>query len=254
MLHLEDRDGVRTLRLDHGKAHALDRELTGALRRAIAAARDDESVRAIVFTGTGGIFCAGVDLRRVLAGGADYVERFVPELVGAFHDLFAFPRPAVAAVNGHAIAGGCVLAAACDYRLMAEGNGTIGVPELRVGVPFPLVALEILRFATSPAHLQELVYRGKSYHVSEACRVGLVDEVTAPARLVEEARAVAARLASDPAARFRITKRQLRRPVLDRIARYAGETDAQVVEEWKNPRTLEAIREYMDEVKRRRRP
>ncbi len=252
MLHHEDRDGVRTLRLDHGKAHALDLELTGALRRAIAAARDDGRVRAIVLTGTGGIFCAGVDLRRVLAGGADYVEAFVPELVGAFHDLFAFPRPAVAAVNGHAIAGGCVLAAACDYRLMAQGDGTIGVPELRVGVPFPLVAVEILRFATSTAHLQELIYRGKSYAVPEAYRLGLVDEVAAPLRLVEDARAVAARLASEPAARFRITKRQLRRPVLDRIDRYARETAADVVAEWKSPRTLEAIRTHMDELGRRR--
>lgn len=250
MLHLEDRGGIRTVRLDHGKVHGLDIELSRALRRAVADARADESVRAIVLTGTGGIFCAGVDLWRLLGGGDDYVEAFVPELVAAFHALFAFPRPAVAAVNGHAIAGGCVLAAACDYRLMAEGDGTIGVPELRVGVPFPLVAIEILRFATSTAHLQELVYRGRSYPVADAYRLGLVDEVTAPARLLDEARAVATRLSADPAARFQITKRQLRRPVLERIERYAHETDAEVRAEWKNPRTLAAIREYMERIKR----
>ena len=245
MLHLENRDGIRTLRLEYGKAHALDIELSRGLSQAIADARADEGVRAIVLTGTRGIFCAGVDLRRLLAEGDHYIGAFVPELVRVFHALFAFPRPAVAAVNGHAIAGGCVLAAACDYRLMAEGDGTIGVPELRVGVPFPLIAIEILRFATSTAHLQELLYRGRTYPVADAYRLGLVDEVTSPETLLDEARAVATRLSADPAARFQITKRQLRRPVLERIERYAHETDAEVEAAWKNPRTLAAIRDYM---------
>ena len=75
----------------------------------------------------------------------------------AFGSVFTFRRPVVAAINGHAIAGGCVFACACDHRVMARGSGVIGLTELRVGVPFPTYAFEIVRFATAPEYLQELI-------------------------------------------------------------------------------------------------
>ncbi len=252
MLHREDRGEITILRLDHGKAHALDLELARALGETITDLEQD-AVRALVLTGTGEIFSAGVDLHRMLDGGAPYARAFVPALIDAFARLFAFPRPAIAAVNGHAIAGGCVLAAACDYRLMADGDGTIGVPELRVGVPFPLIAIEILRFATSTAHLQELVYRGTTYAVSDAYERGLVDEIVPRQSLLERALEVADRLASEPAARFQITKRQLRGPTIASIGRHAEETDAAVVAAWEHPATIAAIRAYVDTLRSRRR-
>jgi enoyl-CoA hydratase len=246
MLHATTLRGIMTLRLEHGKVHALDLELLHALDAALGAFEADPDVRAAVLTGTGTVFSAGVDLYRLLDGGPEYTRAYVPQLGGTFHRLFATSKPIVAAVNGHAIAGGCVLAAACDYRLMAEGNGTIGVPELRVGIPFPLAAIEILRFATSTAHLQELVYRGTTYLPAEARARGLVDEVVPAGALSARAEAAAERLASEPSGRFRITKRQLRAPTLAAIAAHADETAADVVTEWERPETLAAIRAYLE--------
>ena len=100
-----------------------------------------------------------------------------------------------------------------------------------MGVPFPLVAIEILRFATSTAHLQELVYGGKTYAAAEAYGRGLVDEVVPSGELLDQACETAARLSSDPIARFRITKRQLRRPAIERMERLAAQTDAEVLAE-----------------------
>jgi enoyl-CoA hydratase len=252
MLDLSDHDGIATIRLDHGKAHALDLELIAALSGALADL-ERRPARAVILTGTGSIFSAGVDLPRLVAGGADYVERFLPAMVECFDRLFRFGRPVVAAVNGHAIAGGCVLAAACDYRLMARGDGTIGVPELRVGVPFPLIAVEILRFATSAAHLQELVYRGATYRADQACQRGLVDEIVDPDALTTRAQAVAEGLAAEPVARFRLTKRQLRAPTLAAIERHAAETDTAVLAEWTRPETIESIARYLRALKSRAR-
>jgi enoyl-CoA hydratase len=252
MLHRVDHDGVTLLRLDHGKVHALDLELARAIVETLDELDQDARLRAVVLTGTGTVFSGGVDLQRLLAGGPEYARAFVPALAGALQRLFAFSRPAIAAINGHAIAGGCVLAAACDHRIMARGRGTIGVPELRVGLPFPLVGIEILRFATSTAHLQELVYQGKTYGVDEARERGLVDEIVAPDALLERAHAVAEQLASEPAGRFRITKRQLRAPTLEAIRRHEQETAAQVTEEWERPEAMEAIRAYLDGLRRGR--
>ena len=252
MIHRERRGDTSLLRLEHGKANALDVELCTTLHDAIDEAAADPSTRALVLSGTGTIFSAGVDLFRLLDGGSAYIDAFVPTMIRTFLRLFTLPQPAVAAINGHAIAGGCVLAAACDYRIMADGTGRIGVPELQVGVPFPLEAIEILRFATSTAHLQELVYRGKTYAPDAAYDLGLIDEVTDADGLLDNAFEVAARLSSEPAARFRITKRQLRHPTLDRIERHAADTAAEVISEWKDPETQGAIRAYIEGIQSRR--
>src|SRR5690349_10375897 len=118
MIERTQHEGVLTLRLAHGKANALDVELLDALLGELEGMADD--VRALILTGTGSIFSAGVDLFRLTRDGADYVGRFLPLLSRLVRTLFTFPRPVVAAVNGHAIAGGCVLVLACDVRLMAE--------------------------------------------------------------------------------------------------------------------------------------
>ena len=249
MLHREYCNDIAVLRLHHGKAHAIDVELARALRDATAELRESDRVRAVVLTGTGSIFCAGVDLFRILDGGPAYVDAYVPQLEDMLYELFQLPRPVIAAINGHAIAGGCVLAAACDYRIMASGPATIGVPELRVGLPFPLVGIEILRFATSETHLQELVYRGKTYTVAEAYERGLVDEVVDPDRLLECALEVAAQLSAEPSARFRITKQQLRAPTLERIKRDSAATQTQVLDAWKDPTSTAAIRSYVERMR-----
>src|SRR5580693_7558755 len=184
MVDLENLGDVTILRLAHGKANAMDLELMEAL-----VARLDEcsasSARALIVTGHGKMFSAGVDLPRVVDGGAPYVRAFLPALSRALLALFAFPKPVVAAVNGHAIAGGCILACAADYRMMANEPGRIGVPELLVGMPFPVTPLEIMRFAAPPQHLQALVYRGLTLTADAALQYGVVDAVVEPDRLLD---------------------------------------------------------------------
>ena len=151
MVELETREDIALLRLAHGKVSAFDLELLERIAEELDNIEASSS-RAVVITGSGGTFSAGVDLFRVLDGGESYLRQFLPALTRVLIRLYTFPRPVVAAINGHAIAGGCVLACACDYRLMAIGRGTIGVPELVVGVPFPLIALEILRDVLPDRH------------------------------------------------------------------------------------------------------
>lgn len=239
---------VAVIRMEHGKVQAMDLELVEALEDAL---RDAADAPAIVLTGSGRAFSAGVDLKRLLDGGDAYVDRFLPALSEVMVRLFAHPGPVVAAINGHAIAGGCVLACACDYKVMAETGATIGVPELEVGVPFPVAPLEILRFALADPHLQELVYLGRTYGADVARSRGMVDEIVPADQVTSRALAVAERLASGPAARFRLTKQQLRRPALDRIALDGPRADPAVVAAWKDPATLAAIRTYLDGLRSR---
>src|SRR5262245_19476577 len=235
-------DGILTLRLAHGKPSALDVELLQALGHELTAATE---ARAVILTGTGTIFSAGVDLFRLTRDGPDYVRRFLPLLSSVVRALFTFPKPVVAAVNGHAIAGGCILALAADVRLMADGSGRIGVPELLVGVPFPVAALEMVRFAVPRDKVQSLVYTGRTLPPREALAAGLLDEVVAPADLPGRAQEVARQLASVPPETYRLTKQALRAEALERIDREGPVRDPAVLAVWSSPETHAYIGEYL---------
>jgi enoyl-CoA hydratase len=232
MIEREQNAGILTLRLAHGKASAMDVELCEALTRELREAEQGEA-RAVILTGTGSIFSAGVDLFRMTNEGAAYVGRFFPALRESLDALFTFPKPIVAAVNGHAIAGGCLMAAACDYRLMSAGK--IGVPELLVGVPFPAIAIEILKFACG-RDAQSLVYSGRTVTPDDAKLAGLIDEVVAPDFLHTRAEVVARELAAIDARNFALTKKQLRG---------GNVPDSDVAKLWSAAEVHDHIREYL---------
>src|SRR5262249_14684853 len=149
MIDVTSHGSIAILTLAHGKANVLDLELCEAIAARIDAC-GSAGCSAGLITGRGSIFSAGVDLVRVAAEGAPYVRRFLPALNDAFETAFAFPKPLVAAVNGHAIAGGCILACTADRRFMMQGTGRIGVPELIVGLAFPALAPGVMREAAAP--------------------------------------------------------------------------------------------------------
>ncbi len=189
-------------------------------------------------TGQGKIFSAGVDLKRLSEGGADYVRKFLPALHKLYDAVFYHPKPVVAAINGHAIAGGCVLACCADRRIMARESGRIGVTELLVGVPFPALAFEIVRFAVPPRYLPEFTLSGATYATDVALQRGWIDEVAEPDDLIEDAIAVAQELALLSPAAFAQTKTQIRQPVTERLERSGQATDKAVTEIWTAPETL----------------
>jgi enoyl-CoA hydratase len=229
------RDGdVAVLTLANSAVNALDLELLSAVPDAFASVAD---AAAVVLTGRGRCFSAGVDLKRIVEGGRAYVERFLPALGTAVLTVFDHPKPVVAAVNGHALAGGCVLAAACDRRFMSDG--TIGLTELAAGVPFPTVPLEVVRHAVGPA-LDRLVLTAARLDPAQAQEIGLV---TVSADPLPDALAAARALAAAPPEVYALSKAQLHRPALERIS--AGRDDGVVTELWAAEETTTRLRAFL---------
>jgi enoyl-CoA hydratase/carnithine racemase len=242
MIDVKTADGIATVTLSHGKANTLDIALCDGLAKCFDELRSSDA-RAVVLTGQGRIFSAGVDLLQVASGGADYVRKFLPTLHRLYDAVFFHPRPVVAAINGHAIAGGCVLACCADRRIMARGGGRVGVTELLVGVPFPALAFEIVRFAVPRRHLPEFTFGGATYDVDAALARGWVDEVVEADALAPRAVAAAQSLAGLSPAAFAQAKKQLRQDVADRFARSGAMTDATVTDIWTE--ALGFIRDYV---------
>lgn len=245
MIERDDRGRVSVLRLARGKGNSMNLEFLAAIAAALDEAEARATTGALVLTGMGSVFSAGVDLMELSRGGAAYVGRFIPALRAAFERLFLFPKPVVAAVNGHAIAGGCVTCLACDYRIMASGSGKIGLTELPVGVPFPPLVLEIVRAALAPHVYPRVVNLGQLFPAEEARELGMVDEVTDPEVLLERAAEIADRLAAVPFDSFRLTKLANRQLAMD-AARRADERFLPAIEAaWASPAVGEAIRAFI---------
>lgn len=227
--------------MDIELGEAIIAEMTGAA---------DASVKAVIITGTGSSFSAGVDLFRLLKDGPEYGRRFLPVLDELLRVTLTCPKPVVAAINGHAIAGGCILAAACDHRIMTEGAGRIGIPELAVGVPFPALPLQIMAARLADGALRDLVYSGRTVQIDEAKTLGLIDEKCPAGMLLDRATEVAEKLASIPAGAFALTKEWFYAPILERTAQLA-DLNARVVDAWMQPQTYDAIRKYLEKTIRK---
>jgi enoyl-CoA hydratase len=248
MIEVSSQDGVALLRMADGKANTMSTEFC----REVAARVEEvgrSPARAVVITGNGRIFSAGVDLIRLRDGGVPYVREFLPALSTMLRSVFVCPKPVVAAINGHAIAGGCVLACAADRRLMAREAGHIGVTELLVGVPFPPAAMEIMRAAVAPQYFEDTILSGATFAPPEAVTRGLVHDIVEPDALLDRAIAAATTLAALPPAAFALTKRQLRAPTIERLD--DKKVDAAIARIWEAPETLGRVRDYVERTLRK---
>ncbi len=248
MIEVGEKDGVTIVRMADGKANAMNVDFCKRLTASLAEL-DRSPTPAVVITGNGRIFSAGVDLLSLLDGGVPYIRKFLPTLSAMLATVFSYQKPIVAAINGHAIAGGCVLACAADKRLMSRDAGRIGVPELLVGVAFPCAALEIMRCALAPRYFEDAIFSGATYVPSEAAERGLVDEIVEPDALLSRAIVCAKALAALPPAVFRLTKRQTRQLSLERLE--ADACRAEVEEIWTASETLVRIRDYVERTLRK---
>ncbi|MBI2944523.1 MAG: enoyl-CoA hydratase/isomerase family protein [Candidatus Wallbacteria bacterium] len=220
-VRIEDRDGVAVVTLDDGKANTLG---SGMLRQLRETAEQLAGGRGgVVLTGAGRFFSAGLDLAEVGSMGRDGIGEILDLVDGMCRDWFAMPRPVVCAVNGHAIAGGAILALAGDGRLAARGEYKLGLTEIALGIPFPGVALEVVRYRVGSAYRDRVILQGELFGPDAAAAAGLVERVTEPDRLIDEAVSLAARLARAPGVAFAHTKKSL---LAASLARMQSEQDA----------------------------
>ncbi|WP_170165067.1 enoyl-CoA hydratase/isomerase family protein [Inmirania thermothiophila] len=194
MLEIQRRGDVAAIRLAHGTVNAIGPALVEALEQALDGCVD---AGAVILAGNEKFFSIGLALPELLGLGRAEMEPFWMRFCALVRRLYAFPRPTVCAVTGHATAGGAVLALACDFRVMAAGRRLIGLNEVRLGLPVPLLADLVLRQVAGDRRATELLYHGEFLTPEAARAAGIVDEVVpevegAVARAHQRAEALAA--------------------------------------------------------------
>ena len=251
-VHVDQRDGTAVVRMDAGKVNAMDLALLEDLTGVLSALPRDPGVRAVVLTGNGRVFCAGVDLPAIVQGGPEHARSFIHALGACFEAVLRCPLPVVAAVEGHAIAGGCVLFSAADHRVVVDDpRARLGLTELAVGVPFPTSAVEVMRWRLGDAALARRVLLADTVPAADALAHGLADQVVPAEQLLDRALEVARQLAAVPSEAFALTKAQLQVGVRERIDARRGAWEEQVSAAWGSEQTLASIGAFVERTLRR---
>ncbi len=244
MFEVRNEGGIAVLELRHGKANAIDVEFCKALKKEFRRLAKSDA-RAVVITSRGKIFSAGVDLLRAAEGGRSYLRSIVLAIDELYEEIFFHPKPVIAAINGHAIAGGCVLACCADYRVLAKDAGRMGVTELLVGLPFPPFAFEVLRATTSPIHFPKFTATGETFDTEGALERGFADEVVSAGQLMARAMEKAAQLAAIRPEAFAANKLHTRAPVKQFLRNDRSGLKKKIMKVWTAPETAKNIRAYV---------
>ena len=232
-----EQDGIARVVIRRGKVNAFNDAVIDEMSRTFGELALDPSVRAITLTGTGKFFSFGFDIPQFLGYDEARFTRYLTAFTRLYREIFLYPKPVVAMLNGHTIAGACMIATSCDYRLMVPGKARISLNEINFGSSVFAGSAEMLERLVGPRNAEDVLYSGAMYSAEEALRMGLVDRVVSEENLEEETMKVAREYAARDPDAFRSIKGLLRREVAERMERTERASIEEFVRIWYSEKT-----------------
>jgi len=243
-VRLERQDELGLLIMQSGVTNPIDEDLIDGLDRGLEAVRRDDGLVGLVLTGSNDkFFSIGLNLPQLIGQGRQETLAFYHHFTETCLALYTFPKPIIAALNGHAVAGGCILALCCDYRFLADGRRRMGLNEIHLGVPVPYVADCILRHLLGARLAREIVDGGQFYEAQDLLRMGLVDRTMPSDELRHQAGAKARELGRAPGGVFAKIKRDRTEGIEAEIRSRLAEKENDFLESWASPAVQASLAE-----------
>jgi len=237
----EKRDSIAVVRLDKARGNAIDPALVADMKRVVGETAADDGVRGLLLASAHPkLFCPGLDLVSLSTLDRGAMESFMLAFAETVWTLYGLPKPVLAAVNGAAVAGGCILAMTADYRILKRG-AQIGLNEVKVGVPLPWSVSLLLRETVHTPALSRIALLGRNFSDEEALAVGLADEILDADGFEDACLARLAEFTEKDAFALATTKAYLRAHTLAEMRSRERETLAAFLEGWFSPATQERI-------------
>lgn len=241
---LQRQEGIALITLDRGATHAIDQQTITELFAVLSDLAGDDAVRGLLLgSANHKFFSIGFDIPRLLEMSTEEMGRFYHDFNSLCLRLYTFPKPTIAAITGHAIAGGCILALCCDYRIIAQGRKLMGVNELKLGVPVPFLAQQVLAMVCGESMAQEVVETGDLYDATRLFELGLVDQVAPLEEVRPLALARAAELGALPPRGFAGSKLNRVGDVAERFLRRRTEREQEFLACWHSEEAQQLLRE-----------
>jgi len=251
LIRSERRGSLAILRLDKARGNAIDEPLVEELKAAAAALAGDDGVSGVLLASSHAkLFSPGLDLVALYEYDRASMERFLLRFADTVGALYALPKPLVAAVSGHAVAGGCILALTADWRVLARG-AQIGLNEVKVGVPLPWSVATLLRATVAPGALSRVALLGRNFEGEEAVAAGLADELAGAEGFEESCLARLAEFVDKDGYAFARTKAYLRGDALRAMRARERELSAEWLDGWFGAATRARIRKIVESITKR---
>jgi enoyl-CoA hydratase len=230
VVSITERGSVWVIAMERAPSNAVDASLLADLERGLTKAAISDSCSALVVTGRDRFFSAGIDIKVVAAYEPEQKQAMLRAANRLVHLLYGFPKPTVAAVNGHALGAGLCVALACDLRIASQGRYELGLTEAKAGVPFPACPLEVVRAELAPEHARMLVLGADSVPATDPRASWFLDRVVPASELVRAAIAEAESRVAYPA--YAAVKQQLRAAALERMASIVEQDADPLLDSW----------------------
>jgi enoyl-CoA hydratase len=237
---IERRDEIAVIRIDRPPANAIDLELAREADQVLEQVLSSDAPAALVFTGTGENFSAGLDLKRVPTYSPEEQRAMITTLNRAGGRLYGSKIPVVGAINGHAIAGGMIFAIACDYRVGPDSDSQFGLTEARAGIPFPAVALTILKAELPPHAVRVLTLLCRNVGPEQAQAMGILDELVPREAVCDRAIEIARDMAAIPPGAYARIKYQMRDEAIEKIEEIVAKGSDPLLDSWIDPNAASA--------------
>ena len=236
-------DAVATVILNRGKVNAISEQMVEELTDVFAEVKTDPATRAVLLMGTGKFFSFGFDIPEFLSYSREDFTRFLTRFSQLYTTVYLYPKPVVAALNGHAIAGGCMLATACDYRLMVTGKAKISLNEIGFGSSVFAGSVAMLKACVGQRNAERILATGAMLPAEEALDMGLIDRKSSEEELPADARNVALDFATRDAKAFESIKMLLRTPIAEDWERREPASVTEFVDIWYSESTWSQLQE-----------
>ena len=245
-------DSVATVTIAREHGNAINDDVLIGLDEAFRCAREDPTVRGLLLRGKGKIFCPGLDLQEMIELERYEVAGFMQRFTACMTGLYRFDKPVVAAISGHALAGGCLLALTADCRVLQRGK-MMGLNEARAGLPIPFGMSNLLRDVVPPARIEEVALLGRNYRNQDAVDVGFAHEICDEADFEQVCRERLKEMADKEMAAFAATKRYIRWRTVERIERWDPVFAEEFLDCWFSDGTRERMQALVGKLKERSR-
>jgi enoyl-CoA hydratase/carnithine racemase len=207
LVSVQKKKNIAIVQLSHKSTNAINLALVKELADTINDIKVDDKIKALVLTSANEKFLSiGFDIPSLRPLSQDDFSLFYQAFNQLCIDLYTLPKPTIAAITGHAIAGGCILALCCDERVIAEGRKLFGLNEVKLGVPVPYVADRILHALVGARLAREVMELGEFYPAEDALEIGLVDYLVPLDQVLEKALEQARLLSAAPGEAFALIK------------------------------------------------
>jgi len=241
--HFDDR-GVHRVIMDSG-ANALDLPLLTALRTRMSALKADGAPPVLLASSHPTVFSPGWDLKELVKADRDHVGAVLQAFNGLIFEVFSYPGPTAAAITGHAVAGGCLLAMAFDLRVMGSGRPHLGFAELNLGVPVPYTSVRMLKARMGAGVVDEVVLGGDGCNAERARALGLVHRIAPVEQVVVVADRELRKLKSKPARAYAATKAYLYRDDWQAMEDASEDADREFLDCWCDEETTRRVAEVV---------